>query len=165
MTEAQRGEGGAAWDALGDLAAHLQVTETARWIELVSAVLLSVAVVFSAFSAWEATLWGGNQSISFAEASSLRVQSNRELVIGVAEVSYDAGTFANAAAAYVEGREEAVSLYEELLVRDEFEPALEAWLALDPSNNPEAPRTPLGVGGHCAPGCRDHQRVERRLRR
>lgn len=132
-------------DVLRDVLERLDVSESARWIDLASAVLLSLAVVFSAFSAWEATLWSGRQSTSFAEASSLRVQSNRELAIGVAEISYDASTFADAAAAYVEGQDEVVELYENRIAREEFLPALDAWLALDPQENPNAPRTPLGL--------------------
>jgi hypothetical protein len=80
-----------------------EVSEVGRWIEIVSAFLLSAAVDLSAFSAWQATLWGGKQSISFAEASSSRAQSNRELAIALTEIAYDVGAFVDASIIFAEG--------------------------------------------------------------
>ncbi len=122
-----------------------EVSEVGRWIEIVSAFLLSAAVDLSAFSAWQATLWGGKQSISFAEASSSRAQSNRELAIALTEIAYDVGAFVDASIIFAEGDEEALEIFDERLFRDEFKPALEAWLALDPLNDLEAPRTPFEI--------------------
>jgi hypothetical protein len=41
--------------------------------------------------------------------------------------------------------EEALEIFNERLFRDEFKPALDAWLALDPLNDLEAPRTPFYI--------------------
>lgn len=128
---------------LEDLISRLQGGEFARWIDLASAVLLSVAVVVSAFSAWQATLWGGVQATSYAEASSLRLQSNAALTTALTEISYDATSFAMGAAQYFGGDEEAVKFFTERLFREEFEPAVEAWLAEKPLQNPEAAKTPF----------------------
>ena len=61
---------------MDDLLSRLQLTERDRWIDLLSAFLLSLAVVASAFSGWQATLWSGEHSVLFAEASTLRLQAN-----------------------------------------------------------------------------------------
>lgn len=128
-----------------ELLSRLQGGEFARWIDLASAVLLSVAVVLSAFSAWQATLWGGVQATSYAEASSKRLQSNAALTGALTEISYDATTFALAAVEYFKGDQEAVDFFNERLFRDEFKPALEAWIATEPLNNPEAAKTPFDL--------------------
>jgi hypothetical protein len=128
---------------LEELVSRLQGGEFARWIDLASAVLLAVAVVFSAFSAWQATLWGGVQATSYAEASSKRLQSNAALTTALTEISYDATSFALGAAEYFRGDEEAVQFFVERLFREEFKPAVEVWLATEPLKNPEAPKTPF----------------------
>ncbi len=122
-----------------------EVSEGGRWIELLSAILLSVAVVLSAFSAWQATLWGGEQSAFYAKASSGEVQASRDLAMALTEIAYDVGAFVDAAVVFTEGNEEELEVFNEWLFRDEFKPALEAWLALDPLNDLEAPRTPFEI--------------------
>ena len=124
--------------------------ELTHWLEILAAALMAIAVVGSAFSAWQATRWGGEQSTLFAEASSLRAQSNQALTAAGQQISYDAIIFGQFAIEFVrdaldgELPPEARTL-EELLVRDEFRPALEAWLELDPLNNLDAPSTPFDL--------------------
>jgi hypothetical protein len=149
MTEKQPppAEGAPDQAILEELLSRLQGGEFARWIDLISALLLSVAVVASAFSAWQATLWGGVQATSYAEASSARLQSNRELAIGLTRLDIDVITFIDAAIASAQGDQEVVDLFEERLFRDQFKPILDEWLELDPVNNADAPATPFGIEG------------------
>jgi hypothetical protein len=130
---------------LEELISRLEGGEFARWIDLVSAVLLAVAVVASAFSAWQATLWGGVQATSYAEASSKRLQSNAALTAALTQINYDATSFALGATEYFRGDEGAIEFFFERLFREEFRPALEAWLATEPLQNPEAPKTPFDL--------------------
>ncbi len=145
---------------LEEMLSRLQGGEFARWIELVSAVLLAVAVVASAFSAWQATLWGGVQATSYAEASSKRLQSNAALTTAVTEISFDATSFALGAAEFFGGNEEAVEFFGERLFRDEFQPALEAWLATEPLKNPEAPKTPFDLPEYTNANLEKSQRLQ-----
>jgi hypothetical protein len=145
---------------LEELLSRLQGGEFARWIDLVSAVLLSVAIVTSAFSAWQATLWGGVQATSYAEASSKRLQSNAALTTALTEISYDATSFALGAVEYFRGDGEAVEFFLERLFREEFEPALEAWLATEPLQNPEAPRTPFDLPEYTNADLEESQRLQ-----
>ncbi len=124
--------------------------ELTHWLEILAAALMALAVVGSAFSAWQATRWGGEQSTLFAEASSLRAQSNRATTAAGQQISYDAIIFAQFAIAFTQdalsgGLPPEATTLSELLVRDEFRPALEAWTELDPLNNPDAPRTPFDL--------------------
>jgi hypothetical protein len=132
-------------ELLEEILSRLQISEAARWTELVAAILLSIAVVGSAFSAWQATKWSGEQAISFAEASANRVQASSVLNLAAAEISYDAMTFVDAVVLYAEGREDLISVFEERLFREDFKPFVDEWLALDPLNNPDAPKTPFDL--------------------
>ncbi len=116
-------------------------------IELLSAILLSVAVVGSALSAWQASLWSGEQATLFAEASTARLESNRETAIALTRISYDAATFVDASAAFTNDDQAVLDLFNERLFRDEFKILLDEWLALDPLNNPNAPKTPFELEG------------------
>ena len=142
---ASTAEEGGLGDFLDEVRSRVVPSEMERWIELISALLLSAAVVGSAFSAWQAALWNGRQATRYAEASAIRLESNRELAIAIGQIGYDAGSFADAAIAYVEGQEEALPLFEELLFRDEFRVFVNEWLELDPLNNPDAPQTPFDL--------------------
>lgn len=120
-------------------------------LEFVPSILMAVAVVLTAYSAYEATRWGGVQATDFATASSLRIQAATETTIGVTQLSYDAGTFGQLALEFrgtdfsdpVEVEEAA--LLADALMRDEFKPYFEEWLTLEPGTNPAAPGTPFDL--------------------
>ena len=119
-----------------------------EWLEILAAIIMSAAVVLSAYSAWQATRWSGVQATAFAEASSARTQSIAELGRANAEISYDAITFATFAIEFRGALEDPELLSEALrladgLTREEFRAALDAWLALQPNVNPDVPRTPF----------------------
>ncbi|MCI0886089.1 MAG: hypothetical protein J4N92_07885, partial [Chloroflexi bacterium] len=73
-------------DPLDEIVDRLPIAEGSL-IELLSAILLSVAVVGSALSAWQASLWSGEQATLFAEASTARLESNRETAIALTRIS------------------------------------------------------------------------------
>ncbi len=140
------GEEGADQDLLDEIVSRLPMGEGSL-TDFLSALLLSAAVVLSAFSAWQATLWSGEQATLFAEASTARLESNRELAIALTRLDIDVVTFVDDAIAFTQGDQEVVDLFEERLFRDEFKPILDEWRALDPVNNPDAPPTPFGIEG------------------
>ena len=66
------------------------------------------------------------------------------------QISYDAIVFAQFAIAFMQdaldgGLPPEATALSELLVREEFRPALQAWVDLDPLNNPDAPSTPFDL--------------------
>src|SRR5690606_11860174 len=120
-------------------------------LEFIPSVLMALAVVLTAYSAYEATRWSGVQATEFATAGSLRTQAASLTTIGATQVSYDANLVAallidlrdadlNDPAVAAEAR-----AFAEDLFRDEAKPALEEWISLDPFDNPDAPDTPLEV--------------------
>ena len=70
-----------------------------------------------------------------------------ELAIALTSISYDAGTFVDAAIAVTVDNQEALDLFRERLFRDQFNVFVDEWLELDPLNNPDAPKTPFELDG------------------
>lgn len=113
-----------------------------RWIEIISSVLLAVAVIATAWSGYQATRWGGVQATAFAQAGAARTESTRASTTAGQLVTIDATVFIDWAAALSEDNDVLVEFLQERM-RDEFKPALDAWLATEPLDNPDAPPTPF----------------------
>jgi hypothetical protein len=129
-------------------------------IELIATVLLAVATVLTAWSAFQSTKWSGTQANHYASAGALRTDSAKASSIANAQQIVDVNTFVSWASALADERRadpnasrapdgryqpdpKALSgfLYERL--RSEFRPAVDAWLAQDPLENPAAAPTPF----------------------
>jgi hypothetical protein len=118
-----------------------------RTLELAVTVLLSTAVLVSAWCAYEASRFSGKQGDANAEASGLRIESAKaDSRAGQLELS-DAAAFSQYIGAVGTKNEALAQFYRERF-RDEFRPAFEAWLALKPLSNPNAPATPFTLGAY-----------------
>jgi hypothetical protein len=113
-----------------------------RWFEVVTAIMLGVVTVATAWSGYQATRWVGEQSTLYARASALRVESTRDSTLAGQLRLYDVMIVNNWINAYTQGNTKLANIYEKRF-RPEFRPVFEAWLALDPFNNPNAPPGPL----------------------
>lgn len=111
-------------------------------LEVVSAVILAVVTIITAWSAFQATKWGGVMSIRFSEAGAARTQATQAAGRADVEQAIDVGLFTQYVTAVAEDRTELASFIEERF-RDEFVPAFDAWLALAPLTNPDAPSSPF----------------------
>ena len=112
------------------------------WFEMACAIVLALATTASAWCAYQSKLWGGAQMAR----SNAAVRAGREgAVNSLAAVqwrAFDASMFI----AYMEARFEQNKAMEAFLFqrfRPEMKPAVEAWLKLDPLNNPSAPPSPF----------------------
>lgn len=130
-------------------------------LEQIAAIVLAVAVVFIAWAAFQAGKWGGEQSIKFSEAGAARTESTRSdtragqlaqidvamYIDWVTALSSDLrdGLIPEISTQGYEPTRGTVSGFLFLRMRDEFVPALEAWLATDPVNDPDAPPTPFAM--------------------
>lgn len=127
-------------------------------IELVATIVLAVATILTAWSAFQAGKWSGTQAINFSEAGAARTESTRADTRAGQLIQIDVAMYIDWVSAYVEDTEAGkiavvVADYEPtrgtlsgflyLRMRDEFVPALDAWLATDPVNNLDAPPTPF----------------------
>ncbi len=132
-------------DASGEVEAQIRAirkTISEQWSEILSATLLAVVAIGTAWSGFQSAQWGGIQSIKFSRASSLRVESTRASTLGGQLVTLDVILFEGWVDAYVAENEALLNFYEGRF-RDEFNPAFEAWVATDPVNNPDAPSQPF----------------------
>ena len=116
-----------------------------NWIEVGSAVLMSLAIIASAWCAYQAARWSGVQSIEFSEAAANRNKSMIFASLAGTEVEVDATVFLDYALLYIQENvtEEQLDQYEEKFFTDRLEVAMQAWLATNPLENPDAPRNPF----------------------
>ena len=128
-------------------------------LESIASIVLAIAVVLTAWAAFEAAKWGGEQSIQFSVAGASRTESTRADTRGGQLAQIDVAMYTDFVGAYFEDVEsgkiepydgtgfaptpETFSGFLYLRFRDEFRPAMDAWLATDPGGNPDAPATPF----------------------
>jgi hypothetical protein len=115
-----------------------------RWLEILSAVLLSLATVASAWCAYQSARWNGVQALSFSAANGARTESVRMSNAALQLTSIDVGMFVQFAAAYSDENQFLMNfIYERF--RPEMKTALDAWMALEPLKNPDAPPSPFAM--------------------
>jgi hypothetical protein len=113
-----------------------------RWLEVISAIMLGVVAVATAWSGYQGARWGGVQTSKYSEATARRVESTRAETLAGQDRLYDVSLFNQWLNATYRDEPELASAYEKRF-RPEFRPAFEAWLATDPHHNPNAPPGPL----------------------
>ncbi len=102
-----------------------------RWVELIAAVLLSLATVLTAWSGYQATRWSGVQATAFSRAGALRSESLRATTQGGQRVTIDVQTFLAWVDAMAAGDQRRAEFLRERF-REEFVPAFQEWVASDP---------------------------------
>jgi hypothetical protein len=132
-----------------------------RWTEILSALMLGLVAMATAWSGYQSARWGGVQSTKYSEASALRVESTRASTLAGQQMQIDVGLFANWINAFADENEPLESFYRERF-REEFMPAFEAWVATDPANNPEAPSSPFVMPGYQLAASQQAQDLEQR---
>jgi hypothetical protein len=121
-----------------------QVPDTGRehLLELVVTVLLAWAALVSAWSAYQASRFSGAQGDANNAAAALRIESAKaESRAGQLELIDTLAFQEWVTAASMENAK--LAALAERRFREEFRPAFRAWLALDPLNKLDAPRTPF----------------------
>jgi len=115
-----------------------------RRIDVASALLLSVATVLAAWLAFQSAKWSGEQATAYAQASSLRQESVRESTLAGQQVIIDVTVFEQIVDAFAVGDRRLENFYRDR-VREEFKPALEAWIAEAREDIESAPSTPFAM--------------------
>jgi len=146
------------------------VTDAPRWkdesfwadiSEKLVSVALAAAVVLTAWSGFQASKWSGVQANSYAAAGATRTESIRLSNLAGQQAQIDVSLFVDWVAAIFDEIEAgtvtlgnaaeyrpdrgSLSGFLFLRMRDEFKPAIEAWLATDPINNDDAPASPFAM--------------------
>jgi hypothetical protein len=118
------------------------VSRRERVLEIVAAVMLSLATVGIAWSGYQAAKWSGIQARRYTQASTARSLANQAATLAAQERSQDLLNFNRWLELTTEGNIPLAQLYERRF-RPEFRPAFKAWVAGDPLNNPNAVASPL----------------------
>ena len=111
-------------------------------LEVFVAILLAVAAICTAWSGYQARLWAGTQSVYMGQAGARRTESVRATTQADQLTMLDILMYNEWVKAYAAGQKDLQQFYEKRF-RAEFRPAFEAFLATDPTNNPDAPTGPF----------------------
>lgn len=134
-------------------------------LEQWSAALLAAATLTTAYSAYESTRWGGQQSTRYAQASTARLQSAEAQNRGFSFVTIDAGLFTEFAVAASTGNRQLRVALERHFFRDEFKPAFDAWLKLEPLKDERVPDAPFAMPQYRLADLEESERLEARAER
>jgi hypothetical protein len=113
-----------------------------RILELSAVALLSLTVLATAWSGYQASLWSGEQSQHYAQASSTRIKSQQASTHAGQSRIDDLLYFNGWLNAQQTGDRELAHVYERRF-RPAFVPAFDAWIAQHPFTNPDAIPGPL----------------------
>ena len=115
-----------------------------RRLEVVATVLLSLAAVATAWSGYQATRWNGEQAKAAGRTNAIRVEAARAQGLSQAQTQVDVATFVQWVDAYALEQTELADFYFKRF-RAELKPAVDAWIATKPLQNPNAPLTPFAM--------------------
>ena len=122
--------------------AHRGTPERRKEIsELIEIVILAIVAVATAWSVYQAARWEGRQAFLYSESTRLRIEADESATLGGQQRLLDVSTFNTWIEADALGQDEIADLYVERF-SPEFREAFDAWLALDPLSNPNAPPGP-----------------------
>jgi hypothetical protein len=113
-----------------------------RILELTVTILLAFSALLSAWCAYQASRFGGDQSLSYTKAQSFQVEAARAENRAGQLTQIDIGVFQSWVDAQAAGNQRLADFYRARF-RAEFTPAFDAWLAADPLNSATAPKTPF----------------------
>ena len=131
-------------------------------LELAATIVLAIAAVLTAWTAFQSSKWGGVQATSFSEAGANRTESTRFSTLAGQQAQVDISTFTNwlnalqadfragdveppSNATDYQPDPETLSGFLFLRFREEFKPAVDAWLQTDPIADANAPPSPLDM--------------------
>jgi hypothetical protein len=112
------------------------------WFEVISATILGLAMLASAWSAYQSGLWGGIQDFRIAEAHISGRQAAEKAVFANQLRGIDVILFERYVTALSENNQQRAQFLVQRF-RPEFKVAAEAWLTTQPLKNPSAPRSPF----------------------
>lgn len=120
---------------------HSSGSARERHLEIIEALLLSAVAIVTAWCGYQAAKWDGREAYLYGVASRLRVEAALMATEGGQLRLLDVVTFNTWMGLREFGKESTARLYAERF-SPEYKKAFDAWLKLDPFNNPKAPAGP-----------------------
>jgi hypothetical protein len=100
--------------------------------------------VATAWAAYQAREWTGDQAQGYSHATAKRIAVNRTSALANRQVQIDVATLIQWVDANAR-HETGLATFYRARFRDEFKPAFAAWLGTKPFTNPTAPPTPFAM--------------------
>ena len=116
-----------------------------KWVEIAAAVLLSLAMIASAWCAYQAARWSGVQTTRYNEASAARANATEDHVWSVWRSQSDIIAFNDYQIERMAGNQEAMEYFKEYVFSEELYDIFDEWEATDPYNDPNASPTPFDM--------------------
>lgn len=111
-------------------------------IEVLTVVLLSFTTLLATWSGFQGSRWNTEQLRLYKQAAASRTESARLNLLANQLELIDLESFNVWAVAVASGNPELAQFHRQRF-RSDFVPAFEAWVALDPLQNPDAPPSPF----------------------
>jgi len=121
-----------------------------RWVELIITIIMSIATVAAAWSSFQAARWGGVMITNFNHAAAKRTDSMRYYLSAGQLTNLDIFIFNEWLVATYEENTDLADFYYQRM-RDDFRPALDAWLDSKPLINPDAAPSPFAMVDYSLP--------------
>jgi hypothetical protein len=121
-----------------------------RFVEFAEVAILAVVAVATAWSGFQAAKWDGRQSLRYGQASRDRFAADAASTTAGEELGANAAMFTAWLQAHAAGD---VALQTQLANRftPDYRTAFDAWLALEPFDNPSAPPGPATLPAYRNP--------------
>lgn len=127
---------------MGERLLTKQVSRRERRLETWSAILMSLATVATAWCAYQSAEWGGEQSFMLGESNRAGREATLQESLAMQQRSLDAALFMEWIGAIATENQPLEEFYLQRF-RPVMRTAVDAWLATDPRNNPDAPPHPF----------------------
>ncbi len=111
----------------GQSSSPIEPPRASRLIEIVTVVLLAVATVGSAWSAYQVARWNGVETDEARSSGTSRIDASREYSLATQIVAYDAAAVSQFGEAVASGNEDLQEFLRETIIRPGFEPILQQW--------------------------------------
>lgn len=130
-----------------------------RRLELLATFLLALATLGTAWSAYQARQWTGEQAKASTRATAKRIEVNRTAAVANRQIQIDVATFIQWVDATAHDDTRLATFYRQRF-RDEFKPAFAAWLATKPLSTPGAPPTPFAMPQYQLESSKEADRID-----
>lgn len=130
-----------------------------RRLDVLATVLLAVAAVATAWATFQSAYWRSEQALAGNRSTAARVEATRTSGVANRQIQIDVQTFVQWADAYATGERELTDFYSNRF-REEFRPAVDAWIATEPLQNADAPLTPFAMPEYAPAALAETDRLE-----
>jgi hypothetical protein len=137
-----------------------EASARAGLVEMVTAIVLSVAGLMASWSGHQGAMWNGMQSVHFGRANFERSAASRARFEGDMIRTVQIDLFSDWIEAKSRGNETLAQFYRTRMPEN-FHDQFEAWLATHPLENPKAPASPFAMPSYRIPGFAEADRAEK----